>query len=201
MARYDVDRKKISLDVDGVLAAGAWTPVEFRTNEHYFKKKPINDEISQSLLYLSLFYDLYILSTRAHPEANLGLRAWIHYVLGLESDTIAGVITHPWSDAEVATDPNGRMDKAAIVRALGIVVHVDDDPGHVVACGGRGILLPSELEGSQEARNRVPTVDDWKALRVFLTTPGMALYGSDGASVVSPAAAIPQVVVPSMMVN
>jgi len=196
-----VERKKISFDVDGVLAAGAFHPHEHRTNEHYFKKKPLNDDIAQSLTYLSLFYDIYLLSTRGHPEANLGLRAWVHYVLGLGGDTIAGVITHPWTDAQVERDPDGRMDKAGIVRALGIAVHVDDDPRHVEACGDAGVLFPSQLRGSQEARNVLPTVEDWKALRAFLTTPGMVLYGSAGAQVLSPAVATPMVVVPSEMVN
>jgi len=181
-----MERKKISFDVDGVIAEGGWVPVEDRNNKFYIKKKPLNEEVIPTLQWLSIFYDIYIISTRAHPEANLGLRAWLHFCLGLEMDTLAGVITHPWSQKQVEEDKNGRMDKATVVDVLGIVVHFDDDPSHVESMGSRGILVPSDMPHSIAAKNILPTAPDWDTIRRFLTTPGMVLYGSAGASVVSP---------------
>lgn len=179
-------RKKISFDCDGVIAAGGWVDVPNRTNAYYFKKPPLNDEVVPSLEWLSTLYDIYIISTRSHDKSNFGLRAWIHFALRMELDTIAGIITYP--DFELTADHhNTPMDKAAIVRALGISVHFDDDPYHVIAAPGRAVLFPSEMPVSQEAINRVPTTMDWDSVRTFLTTPGMVLYGSDGTSVVSPA--------------
>src|SRR5271170_7123452 len=134
-----MERKKISFDVDGVIAEGGWVPPEDRTNKFYNNKKPLNDEVIPSLVHLSMMYDIYIISTRGHEMANLGLRAWITFCLGLHMDTIAGVITHPWSKEEAERDVNGPMDKAAVVRSLGVVVHFDDSPAHVMACGDRGV--------------------------------------------------------------
>lgn len=181
-----MERKKISFDCDGVLAEGGWVPVEDRTNKTYIKKKPLNDEVMPSLQYLSMFYDIYVISTRGHADANLGLRAWLHFILGLELDTIAGVITHPWEQLRVKEDPNGRMDKASVVDALGVVVHFDDCPVHVAACGTRGVLFPSEMPDSIIAVNLLPTAPDWDTVRRFLTTPGMVLHGTNGTSVTSP---------------
>jgi len=181
-----MERKKLSFDVDGVIAEGGWVPIENRTNKFYIKKNPLNAEVVPSLQWLSMFYDIFLISTRAHAEANLGLRAWVHFCLGLEMDTIAGVITHPWSQAEVEKDKNGSMDKARIVHDLGIVVHFDDDPRHVEALGDRGVLVPSEMPSSMAAVNVYPTVLDWDTIRKFLSTPGMALHGSNGTTVVSP---------------
>ena len=181
-----LERKKISFDCDGVLAEGGWVPMEDRTNKFYIKKQPLNAEVVPTLQWLSIFYDIFIISTRAHHEANLGLRAWIHFCLNLELDTIAGVITHPWSKAQVEEAPNGRMDKSAVVDALGISIHFDDDPAHVEACGNRGVLVPSDMPSSIAASGRLPTAPDWDTIRRFLTIPGMTLHGSNGISVVSP---------------
>lgn len=181
-----MERKKISFDVDGVIAEGGWVPVENRTNKFYIKKKPLNLEVVPSLQYLSIFYDIFVISTRAHPEANLGLRAWLHFCLGLEMDTIAGVITHPWTAQQTEENPNGRMDKSLIVDALGCCVHFDDDPGHVEACGSRGVLVPSDMPHSVAAANVLPTAPNWDTIRRFLTTPGMQLHGSNGVTVTSP---------------
>lgn len=181
-----MERKKISFDCDGVIAEGGWVPVEDRNNKFYVRKNPIPEAI-ESLQWLSILYDIYVISTRAHEEANLGIRGWLHFILGLEMDTIAGVITHPWNKGQVEADKNGRMDKAQIIRDLGIVIHFDDDPLHVEACGDRGVLVPSEMPSSIAAVNKLPTAMDWEAIRLFLTTPGMVLHGSDGTSVVSPA--------------
>jgi hypothetical protein len=181
-----MERKKESFDCDGVIAEGGWVLREDRTNKYYIKKNPLNAEVVPSLQYLSIFYDIYVISTRAHPEANLGLRAWLHFMLGLEMDTIAGVITHPWTYQKVTENPDGRMDKSLIVDALGCCIHFDDDPGHVASCGTAGVLVPSDMPDSIAAANVLPTAKDWDTIRRFLTTPGMTLYGSAGVSVVSP---------------
>lgn len=174
-----MERKKISFDVDGVLTEGGWVPPEDRTNKIYIKKNPLNAEVVPTLQWLSMYYDIYIISSRSHSDANLGLRAWIHFCLGLEMDTIAGVITH-----EEGCDE--RMDKSRVVDVLGVCVHFDDDPVAVEACGTRGVLVPSEMPSSVEATNRAPTAPDWATIRRFLTTPGMVLHGSNGVSVTSP---------------
>ena len=181
-----MERKKISFDVDGVIAEGGWVPVENRTNKFYIKKNPLNAEVVPTLQWLSMYYDIFLISTRAHTEANLGLRAWVHFCLGLELDTIAGVITHPWSQKQVQENVNGRMDKSSVVDVLGVVVHFDDDPIHVESCGTRGILVPSDMPHSIAAANVLPTAPDWATIRKFLTTPGMMLHGSNGVSVISP---------------
>ena len=59
-------------------------------------------------------YDIYIISQRSHADSNLGLRAWLHWVLGLELDTIAGVITGPSGGASEGV----MMDKPLVVRLL-----------------------------------------------------------------------------------
>lgn len=180
-------RKRISFDVDGVIAEGGWTAPEDRSNKLYIKKKPLNVEVIPSLHWLSTLYDIYIISARGHDDANLGLRAWLHFVLELELDAIAGVVTYPGTQEEIDADPNAPMDKAGIVRALGIAVHFDDHPGHVEACGTRGVLVPSDMPESVDAVHRLPTAPDWDTIRTFLTTPGMALHGANGTTVVSPA--------------
>lgn len=179
-------RKKISFDCDGVIAAGGWVEVPNRTNAYYFRKPPLNEEVVPSLVWLSTMYDIYIISTRGHENANLGLRAWIHFGLRLELDTIAGIITYPNSD-DADRDAVTKMDKAAVVRALGITTHFDDDPVMVEACGERGVLVPSDMPVSIAAANEMPTAPDWETIRTFLTTPGMVLHGRNGVSVTSPA--------------
>lgn len=180
-----MSRKKISFDCDGVIAEGGWVPQENRTNKFYCAKQPLNIEVLPSLHWLSTMYDIYVISTRSHKDANLGLRAWLHWVLGLELDTIAGVISFPQEDEP--QNENIPMDKASIIRDLGIVCHFDDDPGHVSSISGVGVLVPSEMPHSIAARNILPTAPDWETIRTFLTTPGMELHGSGGASVLSPA--------------
>jgi len=182
-----MERKKISFDVDGVIAEGGYVEVADRSNTTYAKKRPVSDEVIPTLQWLSMFYDIYIISTRGHPSANLGLRAWLHFILGVELDTIAGVITHPFGDAQVAKKPNAPMDKGKIVRDLGILLHVDDSPTTVQSCKDRGILFPSDMPSSQAAKGKLPTLETWEGIRNFFTTPGMKLYGSDGMTVVSPA--------------
>jgi hypothetical protein len=181
-----MNRKKISFDCDGVIAEGGWIDVPDRTNKFYAAKQPLPQAVG-SLHWLSTMYDIYVISTRGHENANLGLRAWLHWILGLELDTIAGVITYPGTKESIQGNPNAPMDKATIVRDLGIVSHFDDDPKHVAAMPGIGVLFPSEMPYSQAAINVLPTAPDWETVRAFLTTPGMELHGSDGASVLSPA--------------
>lgn len=182
-----MERKKISFDVDGVIAEGGWVPRENRTNAFYSRKKVLNAEVIPSIIHLSMMYDIYIISTRGHEMANLGLRAWLTLGLGLHMDTIAGVITYPGTREDIERDPDDPMDKGLVVRALGIAVHFDDSPTHVEACGDRGVLVPSDLPGSLEAARHLPTAPDWDTIRTFLTTPGMVLHGSNGTQVVSPA--------------
>jgi hypothetical protein len=127
-------------------------------------------------------YDIYVVSQRSHADSNLGLRAWLHWVLGLELDTIAGVITGPSGGAAEGV----YMDKPKVVEALGCVAHFDDNPHHLdgMPCG---ILFPSDLPESQAAINQWPTVRGWEGVREFLTTPGMTLYGSGSRQIISPA--------------
>ena len=180
-------RKKISFDCDGVIAAGGYMPVEDRTNRNYAKKPPLNEEVLPSLHWLSTMYDIYVISTRGHENANLGLRGWLHWKLGLELDTIAGVITYPHVAGENLTNnPDAPMDKAQIVQDLGIVVHFDDDPRHILALPGIGVLVPSDIPASIAAANQFPTAPDWETIRAFLTTPGMELHGG-GVTILSPA--------------
>lgn len=176
-----MQRKKISFDLDGVIAEGGWVPVEERSNKTYYKKGVVSPEVIPTLDLLSILYDIYLISSRGHKDANLGSRAWVHFALGLELDTIAGVITHSGTDDTIAP-----FDKASIVQALGIELHIDDDPRHVEACGNRGVLFVSDMPSSIEAGGKFATVYDWTQLREFLTTPGFALHGSNGVSVVSP---------------
>lgn len=186
-----MQRKKLGIDLDGVVAAGGWVPVEERSNKTYFQKPPVSPYVVPALIDLSTQYDLFFISSRGHKNANLGARAWLHFALGLEMDTVAGVITHPWDDDQVQENPNGPMDKGKIVRELGIAVHIDDDPRHVEACGDRGVLFVSDMPSSRAAAGVFPTVHDWDELMNFLMTPGYTLHGSNGVSVVSPCEAIP----------
>lgn len=150
------------------------------------------EDVIPSIHWLSIMYDIYIISQRSHVDSNLGLRAWLHFVLGLELDTIAGVITGPSGGAA-----EGKlMNKAQIVSALGCVAHFDDNPRHLHDMEV-GILFPSEIPDSQEYINYYPTVRDWDDLRGFLTTPGMTLHGSGGRSISSPA----EVVIPDPKVD
>lgn len=181
-------RLKISFDVDGVLAEGSYTPPDQRTNAIYARKSPVSPDVLPSVHMLSMLYDIYIISTRGHENANLGLRGWLYWTLGINLDTIAGVITYP-NPIGPDGDPDTPMDKNAVVRALGISCHFDDDPGHVIACGDHGVLVVSDHPGSQEYAGRLPTVRTWAEIREFLTTPGLTLHGSDGVSIVSPARA------------
>lgn len=176
-------RKPISFDLDGVIAEGGYTPPENRTNEFYTKKGFADPEVLPSLQWLSILYDIYILSARSHNEANLGIRAWLHFALGLELDTIAGIVS---DDGRGARAEDHVMNKAGIADALGIVVHFDDHPDHVRSMPGRGVLVVSNMPSSQEAAGKVPTVYNWDQVREFLTTPGYTLHGSEGVSVVSP---------------
>lgn len=172
-------RKIITFDCDGVLTKSGFIPPELRTNKHYCQLEPQEDALP-SLHWLSTMYDIFVVSQRSHIDANLGLRAWLHWVLGLELDTIAGVITGPSGGASEGV----YMDKASIVKALGAVAHFDDNPRHLEDMEV-GILFPSDMPESQAAINRYPTVHGWQGVREFLTTPGMKLYG-EGRSVVSP---------------
>jgi hypothetical protein len=173
-------RKIISIDCDGILTYGGFVPVELRTNKYYCSLKPQEDAVA-SLQWLSIYYDIYILSQRCHEDSNLGLRAWLHFVLGLEMDTIAGVITGPSGEATLTT----AMDKTSIVRALGCVAHFDDNPRHLEDMEV-GILFPSDIPESVAARGVYPTVGDWAGVREFLSTPGMELHGSGGRTIISP---------------
>lgn len=175
-------RKIISFDCDGVLTPGGFVPLELRTNKEYCKINPQEDAIP-SLHWLSTMYDIYIISQRSHADSNLGLRAWLHWVLGLELDTIAGVITGPSGGASEGV----MMDKPLVVRALGSVAHFDDNPHHLDGMGEVGILFPSDIPESQAAINIWPTVQGWQGVREFLTTPGLVLYGSGLRRAVSPA--------------
>jgi hypothetical protein len=175
-------RKIISFDCDGVLTPGGFVPPELRTNKHYASLNPQEDAIP-SLHWLSTIYDIYIISQRSHVDSNLGLRAWLHWVLGLELDTIAGVITGPSGGASEGV----YMDKPLVVRALGSLVHFDDNPHHLDGMGSAGVLFPSDMPESQAAINHWPTVFGWEGVREFLTTPGMTLYGDGLRQVVSPA--------------
>ena len=176
-----VKRKIISFDCDGVITPGGYVPTEDRTNAKYAKILPHDDAIP-SLHWLSTLYDIYIISQRSHENSNLGLRAWLHWILGLELDTIAGVITGPSGGAAEGT----YMDKIQVVDALGSVVHFDDNPHHLEGMS-QGVLFPSDMPSSQEAINKYPTVFGGGAgVREFLTTPGMILYGTD-RQIVSPA--------------
>jgi hypothetical protein len=176
-----IKRKIISFDCDGVLTSGGFVPPEERTNAKYAKINPQEDAIP-SLHWLSTLYDIYIISQRSHENSNLGLRAWLHWVLGLELDTIAGVITGPSGGASEGI----YMDKGRIVEALGCVAHFDDNPHHLANLSV-GVLFPSDMPDSQAAINVYPTVFGWAGCREFLTTPGMTLYGADGRKIVSPA--------------
>lgn len=172
-------RKIISFDCDGVITGDGFVPPEDRNNKFYCKMEPQEDALP-SLHWLSTMYDIYIISRRSHTDANLGLRAWLHWVLGLELDTIAGVITG-YNESEI--------DKAAIVQSIGCVAHFDDDPHHLVHMPV-GVLFPSAMPSSQAAVNKYPTVAGWAGVREFLTTPGMVLSGFDGdvvRTIVSPA--------------
>ena len=175
-------RKIISFDCDGVLTPGGFVPPELRTNKEYCKINPQEDAIP-SLHWLSTMYDIYIISQRSHTDSNLGLRAWLHWVLGLELDTIAGVITGPSGGAAEGV----MMDKPLVVRALGSVAHFDDNPHHLDGMGEVGVLFPSDMPESQAAINIWPTVQGWQGVREFLTTPGLVLYGSGLRRAVSPA--------------
>jgi len=181
-----VPRKKISFDCDGVLSECPWLPIEERTNAHYAKMKPVSEDVVPALHFLSTMYDIYVISTRGHMNANLGLRAWLHWVLGLELDSIAGVITYPTHPADEGTeDTHPPMDKAGIIRNLGIILHIDDSPKVVEACTDRGIYFPSTLYKMEP--NVLPTLPTWNAIVEFLTTPGMEVHGSNGTTVRSPA--------------
>lgn len=179
-------RKIISFDCDGVLAEGGWTPLAERTNKVYCAKKVCHPEAVATLHWLSITYDIYVISTRSHEDANLGLRAWLHFAMGLGLDDIAGVITGP-SAYPKDLNENTPMNKASVVELLGSVCHIDDDPHHVRAMPGVGVLMVSEMPASKEAANLVPTIASWANLREFLTTPGHTLYGKEGGVVVSPA--------------
>lgn len=175
-------RKIISFDCDGVLTPGGFVPLEDRTNKLYCQLNPQEDAIP-SLHWLSTMYDIYIISQRNHDDSNLGLRAWLHWVLGLELDTIAGVITGPSS----CSGERMFMDKVAITAALGCVAHFDDNPEQLMSmpCG---ILFPSDMPDSvaMSKTNAVPKVFGWDGVREFLTTPGFTLY-SASRDIVSPA--------------
>jgi hypothetical protein len=173
-------RKIISFDCDGVITPGGFVPPEMRTNKLYAKLDPQEDAIP-SLHWLSTLYDIYIISQRSHTDSNLGLRAWLHWVLGLELDTIAGVITGPSGGASEGV----LMNKVEVVHALRSLAHFDDNPHHLIDMP-QGILVPGDMEESQAARNTLPTVEGWAGIREFLTTPGMELHGG-GRTIVSPA--------------
>jgi hypothetical protein len=164
-------RQIISFDCDGVLTGGGYVDPADRTNKFYSKLEPQEDAIA-SIHWLSTMFDIYVVSQRSHENSNLGLRAWLHWVLGLELDSIAGVITGPSGGAAEGV----YMDKSLIVRALGCVVHFDDNPHHLVDCPV-GVLFPSDMPDSQAAINVFPTVQGWAGVREFLTTPGLTLHG------------------------
>jgi hypothetical protein len=174
-------RKIISFDCDGVLTSGGFVPPEDRNNKFYCKLDPQEDAIP-NIHWLSTMYDIYIISQRAHPDSNLGLRAWLHWVLGLELDTIAGVITGPSG----GSTPDTPMDKVKIVEALGCVAHFDDNPTHLEGMGC-GVLFPSDMPESKAAINVYPTVRGWTGVREFLTTPKLTLYGRGLRQITSPA--------------
>jgi hypothetical protein len=176
-----MSRKIISFDCDGVITADGYVPIELRTNKHYASIEPQEDAIP-SLHWLSTMYDIYIISQRSHMDSNLGLRAWLHWVLGLELDSIAGVITGPSGGAAEGV----YMNKHEIVHALRSTAHFDDNPHHLVDMPV-GVLVPSDIPESKAARGVFPTVEGWSGIREFLTTPGLTLYGAEGRSIVSPA--------------
>lgn len=177
-----MSRKVISFDCDGVITGDGFVPPENRNNTFYCKMEPQEDAIP-SIHWLSTMYDIFIISQRSHKDSNLGLRAWLHWVLGLELDTIAGVIT----GNDLICTPETYIDKGAIVKSIGCVAHFDDNPHHLDGMPV-GILFPSSIPGSQEAINRYPTVQGWPGVREFLTTPGMILHSAyGGPSIVSPA--------------
>jgi hypothetical protein len=185
-----MDRKIISFDADGVLAECGYTPPEDRNNKVYCKKSTVCPEVIPALHHLSMLYDIYVISTRSHHESNLGLRAWLHWILGLELDTIAGVITGPSGFPRGMTfgpeAENIHQNKAQIVEALGVLVHIDDNPDVIKTMPGYGVLLVSDMPSSKAAAGLYPTCYDWEGIMEFLTTPGMTLHGSEGVSVVSP---------------
>lgn len=175
-------RKIISFDCDGILTYGGFVPLELRTNKHYASLTPQEDAIP-SIHWLSNFFDIYIISQRSHLDSNLGLRAWLHWMLGVELDTIAGVITGPSGGAAEGT----LMDKAKVVEALGCLVHFDDNPSHLAGMDC-GVLFPSDIQESKDIykTNIFPKVAGWPEVREFLTTPGMVLH-SDCRDIISPA--------------
>lgn len=175
-------RPVISFDCDGVIAEGSYVPIQDRTNKLYFQKKPIDPQIAGYIQFLSIIYDIYIISYRHHEAANLGLRAWLAVVLGMNLDSIAGVITYP-GDPNYDADPRW---KGQVIQVIGSQVHFDDDP-KVIEATPVGILVPGAgWPESQAAIGRYPTCQDWISIMGFLTTPGLEFHGIE-RSIKSPA--------------
>jgi hypothetical protein len=173
-------RQPISFDCDGVIAEGAWVPACDRSNSEYFKKQPIPGAI-ENLVYLSMFYDIFIVSARCHKDANLGLRAWLTFACCMDMSILAGVITPPPDLA--LQGPDAHYDKQKVLKYLGVKVHFDDDPRQIPM--GTGILFPSTIPVEEGLHPILPT---WNEIRWFLTTPHARVQGRNSWSrVTSPA--------------
>jgi hypothetical protein len=168
-------RIPISFDLDGVVADGHYVPVEERTNAVYFRKPPVRADVAAMLRNLAIYYDIFFISARSHINANIGARAWLKYILGLDLETVAGVITGSltWD----GVDPTSPYSKIPAIQSCGSRIHIDDDPNIIAQLPYVGLLMPSNdgWAKSAAAAGQYPTCRTWPILMHFLLTPGAEL--------------------------
>lgn len=152
-----MSRLAISFDVDGVLAAGGYTPRWDRKPDYYLQCPLVDPVIPHYMFRLTQLYDVYIVSSRAFGDALQTTKDWL-WKVGVNTNSLAGIITGV-----------SYQNKATLVPLLGCEWHIDDDPRVCEALGAKhAILFDSPQWDANALSDFQPRAYNWKLLYDWL---------------------------------
>lgn len=159
----------LSLDIDGVLAAGGYVPPSERTYETYFDKGLVDPDLPRYLERLARRYQIHLTSHRG--AGGEGPWVWDCTQRWLGRHGLDQLITELHLE---------QTEKSETVHRIGATYHVDDDPRVVYGCGPRGIVFETpfldkfdigfltRLEFNPDPELETLFISTWKVLTSFL---------------------------------
>ena len=105
----------LTIDIDGVLAGGEYIPEWERYPERYLTLPLIEEGLPSLIHKLARKHSLYLLSSRAFPNALDYTRLWLEKV-GFASADFCGVVVGA-----------GKTEKVVLTQLLQATIHIDDD--------------------------------------------------------------------------
>lgn len=132
-------RPVVSFDVDRVVAGGEYIPPQERIQELYWKLPLTDPRLPPMLNQIAKNCDLYFVSARSFPGANVITRAWLAWQ-GVDMTIVAGTLT----------GRAGHEEKLDWLKLLNPALHVEDHPEVLKALGPeRTIAVRSPLWPAQ----------------------------------------------------